>query len=123
MEDPHIIYEVFNRLEGAAWWIIGLALPFFVPHQTRRQRWALVGAFFGFVMFGVTDFLEAPLRGQLPWWLWGLKILCAAWLLCCRFFYIGWHRFRLTDRYVIFAAFCLIAVFGVMALQHYLYGN
>lgn len=49
-------------------------------------------------------------------------IFCAAWLLACRFHYVGWSRFRLTDRYVLFAAFCLLAVSGVMVLQHYLNG-
>lgn len=123
MEDPQIIYEIFNRIEGIAWWIIAVVLPFVVKYPTRRQHWAVFAASLGFILFGISDFLEAPVHGQLPWWLWALKVFCAAWLLACRFFYVGWHRFRLTDRYVLFAIFCLFAVFGVMVLQHYLYGS
>jgi hypothetical protein len=69
VDDPYLIYEVFNRIEGFVWFGIAVALPFFVRRQTKRQNFAVFLASFGFVLFGMTDFLEAPLRGQLPRWL------------------------------------------------------
>lgn len=122
MDDPFLIYVIFNRLEGLAWWIVAAALPFVVKPKTPRQKWAIALASLGFVLFGITDFLEAPLRGQLPPWLWLFKIGCAAWILSSRFFYIGWNRFRLTDRYFLFGLACLTATLGVIWLQHVLYG-
>ncbi len=123
MEDPLIIYEIFNRIEGVAWWAVAIALPFLVPHSTARQKLSIFAASFGFFLFGISDFIEAPFRGQLPWWLWVYKIACAAFILGCRFHYVGWRRFRLRDRYFLFGVFCLTATFGVIVLQHYLYGT
>lgn len=122
MDDPFFIYVIFNRLEGAAWIAVAIGLPFVVRPATARQKWSVFGASLGFVLFGVTDFLEAPLRGQLPAWLWIFKIVCAALILSCRFSYIGWNRFRLTDRYFLFGVACLIATLAVIWLQQILYG-
>ena len=96
-------------------------LPFVVKRATKRQSVAVFLASFGFVLFGITDFLEAPLRGRLPWWLWISKIVCAGFILSCRYIYLGWDRFNFKDRYLIFGMFCLAASTGVIFLQHYLY--
>ena len=121
MDDPYLIYEIFNRTEGIAWFGIAIALPFLVSRKNRRQNIAVFLASFGFVLFGITDFIEAPLRGQLPWWLWAYKIVCAGFILSCRYIYLGWHRFNFKDRYLIFGLSCLAASLGVIFLQQYLY--
>ena len=122
MDDPFLIYVIFNRLEGIAWVAIAIGLPFVVRPITRRQKWSTLAASIGFVLFGLTDFLEAPLRGQLPGWLWMMKIFCAALILSCRFSYIGWNRFHFTDRYFLFGLSCLTATLAVIWLQQLLYG-
>lgn len=122
MDDPFIVYVLFNRIEGTTWIIIALALPFFVRRRSKREGIGVGLASLGFVLFGISDFLEAPLQGQLPWWLWLYKILCAAFLLSCRFIYIGWDRFGLGDRYFRFGLICLTASLGAIGLQHWLYG-
>ena len=123
MDDPFLIYVLFNRLEGAAWMAVAIGLPFVVRPRTRRQKWSTGAASFGFVLFGITDFLEVPLQGQLPAWLWVFKIGCAAFILSCRFSHLGWNRFRLTDRYFLFGLGCLVATLGVIGLQQVLYGT
>lgn len=123
MDDPFFLYVIFNRLEGVAWIAVAIGLPFYIRPATRRQKWSIYAASLGFVLFGVTDFLEAPLRGQLPAWLWIFKISCAAVILSCRFSYVGWNRFRITDRYFLFGAACLAATLGVIWLQRVLYGS
>lgn len=123
MDDPFFFYVIFNRLEGAAWFAIAIGLPFYIRPSTTRQKRSILAASFGFVLFGITDFLEAPLQGQLPAWLWVFKILCAAWILSCRFFYVGWSRFRITDRYFLFGVACLAASLAVIYLQQILYGS
>lgn len=123
LADPYIAYFTFNLLEGFAWWVVAIVLPFRIPRRTARENVAVFAASAGFVLFGITDFLEAPLQGQLPWWLWTAKIACAASILGCRYHYLGWHRFRLTDRYFLFGLGCLTASIGAIVLQQYLYGN
>jgi len=123
VDDPFFLYVTFNRLEGAAWIAVAIGLPFSIRPSTNRQKLSVLAASFGFALFGITDFLEAPLRGQLPAWLWTFKILCAAWILSCRFFYVGWNHFRLTDRYFLFGIACLIASLAVICLQQILYGS
>jgi hypothetical protein len=120
--EPHGHYEIFNKVEGIMWFIVAVALPFYIRPRTGRQKLSIAVASAGFALFGLSDFLEAPFQGQLPVWLWTYKIACAALILSCRFAYIGWRRFRLTDRYVLFALICLGASAGAIYLQHRLYG-
>jgi hypothetical protein len=114
------IYPLFNRLEGLLWFAIAAALPFVVRRRSRREALAVYLASLGFILFGLTDFIEAPLYGQIPGWLWAFKITCAALILSCRYIYLGWHRFHLSDRYLRFALLCLAATLGVILLQYYL---
>jgi hypothetical protein len=123
MEDPMLIYETFNKLEGVLWFAIALALPFSIRPRTLRQILSIAAAALGFILFGISDFLEAPLQGQLPAWLWIYKIACAAFILSCRFSYIGWQNFHLSDRYVLVALFCLLASAAAIYLQYRLYGS
>jgi hypothetical protein len=123
VDDPFFLYVIFNRLEGVAWVAVAIGLPFYIRPATTRQKLSVLAASFGFILFGITDFLEAPLRGQLPAWLWIFKISCATLILSCRFSYIGWSRFRLTDRYFLFGVGCLIASLAVILLQQILYGS
>ncbi len=120
-DDAFWVYVVFNRFEGTAWMVIAVVLPFVVKRETRRQNLSVFAASVGFVLFGVTDFLEAPLQGRLPAWLWVAKILCAAFILSCRYSYVGWDKFRLKNRYLVFGLGCLASSLGVIFLQHWLY--
>ena len=99
MSDPYAVFEIFNRIEAAFWFAIAVSLPFFVGASSPRQRFSVIAASLGFTVFGITDILEAPTRGEAPVWLWLMKISCAIFLQSCRFSYIGWRNFRLTDRY------------------------
>ena len=117
------VYDIFNRIEGLMWFGIAGAILFVVKRSTRRQTIAIFLASFGFILFGITDFIEAPLQGHIPWWLWLYKIATAALILSCRFIYLGWHRFNLRDRFLVFGLFCLAAVSGVMVFQQYLYAE
>jgi hypothetical protein len=110
----YTVFEIFNRIEAVIWFVIAVSLPFFVKASTRKKRQSLIAASFGFILFGLTDILEAPTHGEAPGWLWLLKITCAAFLLACRFFYIGWKNFRFTDRYFLFGLFCLTASFAIL---------
>lgn len=121
MDDPFWLYVLFNRCEALAWFSVALALPFIVKPQGSRKQLATYAASFGFLLFGTTDLLEATTQGQLPAWLWTYKILCAAFILTCRFLYFG--RFNPKDRFFLFGLACLAAVTAVMFLQHYLYGT
>lgn len=121
MDDPFWLYVLFNRCEAATWFAVALALPFLVKARNSRQKLATAAASIGFILFGFSDLFEAPLRGQLPAWLWTYKILCAGFILTCRFIYFG--QFSVRDRYFHFGLACLAAVTGVMILQHYLYGS
>jgi hypothetical protein len=122
METGYLIYQLFNALEGLMWMGIAVAVPFVLKPKTRQGISAIAAASLGFVLFGISDFLEAPTNGQLPAWLWLFKILCAGFLLATRFWYIGWDRFSFRDRYVVFGVCCLIATAGVIYLQNRLYG-
>jgi hypothetical protein len=108
-EDTFWLYEAFNHLEAAAWFIIAIVLPFRVARRSRKQNVIVFTASVTFIAFGFTDILEAPTHGDLPIWLWIYKFACAAILLACRYTYLGWCSFRLSDRYLLFAILCLAA--------------
>jgi hypothetical protein len=118
--DFYNVYETFNRVEAVAWFAIALALPFFVKADTPRRRVVIATASLTFIAFGFTDLAEAGTRGQMPPWLWIAKVACAAVLLCCRYTYLGWHRFRITDRYLLFALLCLAAMCAGVLTQRFL---
>jgi hypothetical protein len=108
LSDPDTFIGHFNRAEAAIWFLVALVLPFVVTSQSRKQRVAVLAASLGFVLFGITDLLEAARVGNIPAWLWAFKITCAAYLLACRFLYIGRRNIRLNDRWLLFGLFCLI---------------
>ncbi len=72
------------------------------------------------MLFGISDFIEAPYHGNLPIWLWTFKILCATVIFSSRFWYVAWNKFTLTDRFVRFGIFCMVATAGVISYQTYL---
>lgn len=119
MSGPYATYEVFNRIEGFVWLGLAAFLPFRVKSKNPRQRISVLAASFGFIAFASTDFLEARTNGHLPAWLWIAKIACAAFLLSCRFTYVGWENFRFSDRYLIFALLCLAASLGIIVASEY----
>ncbi len=123
MEDPMLIYEIFNRLEGAVWFGLAIGLPFYLRPRSKRQRYSVAAASSGLFCSGFQIFWRLHFVDSCRFGCGFIKIACAALILSCRFFYVGWHRFRLSDRYVLFALFCLIASIAVIYLQHQLYGS
>lgn len=120
MDNPWLIYEWFNRVEGIAWFAIAVALPFVIKTVSGRQKITVLAASLAFVLFGISDFLEAPTHGRLPLWLWAYKIGCAVFILGCRYNFVGWNKMCWNDRYSIFGMSCFAASLGAIVLQHLL---
>jgi len=116
MSHPYAVFETFNRIEAVFRFMVAVFLPFFVKAPVWKQRFPVIAASLGFILFGFTDIFEAPTHGEAPLWLWGLKIICATFLLACRFSYIGWRNFRITDRYFLFGLLCLTASIAIMIM-------
>ena len=116
MTDSYAVFDFFNRLEAFIWFGVAVSLPFLLKLKSRKQWLATLGGTLGFILFGITDLLEAPTQGQMPAWLWASKITCAAFLLACRFTYIDWRNFRFTDRWILFAIACLAACTAIYTL-------
>jgi hypothetical protein len=112
-------YEAFNYFECTAWITIAIVLPFWFRACPPEKRGVIARASITFVVFGVSDYLEAPTHGRLPWWLWTWKLTCAAYLLKCRYDFIGREKFRWRDRTNILALACFCAVLLAMFLQYY----
>ena len=112
-------YETFNYFECVAWVSIALVLPFWFRRCSAEKRVFILRAALTFVLFGISDYLEAPTHGRLPAWLWTWKIVCATYLLRCRYNYTGRENFRWFDRTNIFALACFAAVLLAMFLQYY----
>lgn len=112
-------YEAFNYFECAAWLVIAVVLPFRFRRCPADKRSIILRASFTFVVFAVSDYLEAPTQGHLPPWLWAWKVLCVGYLLRCRYDFIGRERFRWLDRTHILAFVCFWAVLLATFLQYY----
>ncbi len=112
-------YEAFNYFECAAWLVIAMVLPFWFRACPADKRGVIIRASLTFVVFAVSDYLEAPTHGRLPPWLWAWKLLCAAYLLKCRYDYLGKERFRWFDRTNVLALACLLAVLLAIIVQFY----
>ena len=114
------VYEGFNYLEGVIWWVVAIAVFFKVKAPQNQQKIGLFVASIGFMAFGCSDFFEATRAGEIPWWLWLLKIGSGFIIVCGRFTFLGWENFSFKDRVVRFGVFCLIAVFALIGLQQIL---
>jgi hypothetical protein len=112
-------YELFNYGECAAWIIIAAVLPFWFRRNPAEKRRIIYRASAIFIVFGVSDLLEAPTHGRLPAWLWVWKLLCAAVLLKCRYDYLGKERFRWNERSNWLVLACFLTVLVAMFLQYY----
>lgn len=121
MDEFSSTYQWFNRLEAVIWFSIAIALPFFIKSSTPRQHLAIRFASLGFILFGISDLIEANSLGKTPLWLWTYKISCAAFILACRYIHIGWNRCRLNDRYLLFGLLCLAASIAAIYFQFFLY--
>lgn len=108
MNDSYQVFEIFNRIEACIWFSAAIGLLFFIKWDSKRQLASIRIATFGFVLFGITDLLEAPTHGLVPAWLWVFKITTATLLLGCRVIYVGRKNFRLTDRWLVFGVICLV---------------
>lgn len=110
-------YDGFNLIEGVLWWgVAALLLRNATRANSRRRRLFLVAALV-FGLFGVTDWLEVGRAGQLPLWLWALKVTCGATILWTRYEFRGWHTLRWHDRELLFSAGCLVGVAIAITLQ------
>ena len=113
MSDSYAVFEIFNQVEAFIWFGVAIALPFCIKARSRREWLGIIGGSIGFILFGITDLLESPTHGQMPTTLWIFKISCAAFLLACRFTYIGWGNFRVTDRWFVFGLLCLFVSLAI----------
>lgn len=116
MSDPATFIAHFNRAEALVWFAVAIGLPFAVRSTTIRQRIAVFSACIGFILFGITDLLEAERIGAIPAWLWASKIACGAILLSCRIIHVGWKNFRFTDRWLLFGLLCLATTVAMIML-------
>jgi len=110
--------EAFNHFECATWNTIGIVLPFWFRRSPVEKRPIIIRAAVTFVVFGVSDYFEAPTHGLVPAWLWVWKILCGASLLWCRHDYIGPEQFRWLDRTNILGLVLFLTVLLVMAVHY-----
>ena len=100
----------FNHVEAVLWLGVAVFLVTRVKPVHRRQRWALWAAAATFVVFGVSDWLEAGHSGTVPLWLYAVKIACGASIFACRFTWLGWRTWHWRHREFLFGVFCLAAV-------------
>lgn len=115
--DFNLIYTAFNYAEGLIWLAFAVCLPLLFRKTATNQKWGIVIACLGFVLFGISDLIEASIRSDIPVSLLSFKIACGTMILSGRFTYVGWKRFNLRDRYFLFGLFCLIAVSGIIAYR------
>ena len=107
-------YQFLNYSEGALWFIAAVILRKVVVINEKRHSSACNIAIIGFVIFGVSDFIEGSLTREFQLWLWILKIGCGVIFLIARACYLGRKNFKWTDRYFLFFAFCLSVAAGVL---------
>ena len=113
------MYSGFNFVEGVLWIAFAIGIPIVIDTSTPSRKRSVALASIGFVFFAASDFSEAWIGGEIPVWLWILKITSGLMILSSRFFYVGWQRFKLNDRYFLFGLFCMIAVAAVIIFQNY----
>lgn len=111
-------YRGFNLTEAVIWWGVSLVIYLKVPRNTPQQHWGAIHGSIAFLAFGITDVIEAFHEHWIPLWLWAFKILCGLGILCSRYKWLGWSRFRWTDREFLFGLACLIAAIMLILLQH-----
>lgn len=112
------IYEIFNYGECVTWILVALALPIRFRRCTREKKWIIFKASLAFVIFGITDYFEAPTHGRMSPWLWALKILCCVYFLKCRYDYLGKDQFRWFDRTNLVALGCFLAAMVAIVMQY-----
>lgn len=117
MPDFTSIYKVFNYAEGVIWIGVAVAVPLVFKMTTKNRKWGIVIASLGFVLFGVSDLLEATSQGDVPIALLLYKIACGGIILSGRFTYLGWKKFNPRDRYFLFGLFCLVAVSAIIGYR------
>ncbi len=110
-------YQSFNTIEALLWLIVACVILLRTRCENRHQRAAVVMAFIAFLAFGVSDVLEVQHETAIPWWLSCMKIACGAAILASRYTWLGWTKFRWSDREFLFGIFLLAAVMGVIVLQ------
>lgn len=110
-------YQIFNIVEAMLWWIVAAVIATRASSRTQQQRAGILLGTFSFLLFGVTDLLEAAHERQIPLWLWGMKILCGIGILSARYTWLGWSHFHWRQREFLFGVGCLLAVLFIIFLQ------
>lgn len=114
------LYDAFNAVEAVLWGLVAAIILLRTRCETWQQRnGALLGGA-AFLVFGVTDLCEIGRAGNLPIWLWSLKIACGLAILAARFTWLGWNRFSWKSRAFGFGLGCLAAVLLIIVLQRWL---
>lgn len=113
------IISNFNYLEGFLWLGVAVVLGLTLKPSGKSQRSARWLAVMAFVIFGVSDWLEARSTGAPPLWLYALKIACGAAIFASRFFWLGWRQWHWKHPQFLFGLFCLIAVLFAIWFQHF----
>lgn len=111
-------YSLFNNIEGVLWLIVAAIIAICTSCNTSQQKAAVILATVAFVLFGLTDFIEAHYEARVPLWLYAWKIACGCAIFTSRYTWLGWARFRWTDREFLFAIACLIAIIAIMVYQY-----
>jgi len=111
-------YSLFNNIEGILWLFVAATIAIRTPRNNSQQKAAVVLAVVAFVLFGLTDFIEAHYEARVPLWLYAWKIACGSAIFTSRYTWLGWTRFHWTDREFLFAIACMIAIFAIMVYQY-----
>ena len=110
-------YQFLNYSEGTLWLIAAVAIRKIVVIKEKRHSTACNIAIIGFILFGVSDFIEGALTRKFHLWLWISKISCGVLFLIARAYYVGRKNFNWTDRYFLFFAFCLSVAAGILYIS------
>lgn len=117
---PVSLYDAFNAVEAALWCVVAGVILLRTNCESWQQRGGALLGGAAFLVFGVTDLCEIGQAGNLPIWLWSLKIACGFAILVARFTWLGWSHFSWRSREFVFGLGCLTAVVLIIALQRWL---
>ena len=111
-------YAAFNGVEAVLWFLVSAVILVHRTQATGTRRRALVLAVVSFVLFGISDLIEASHADHYPLWLWGFKIACGAGILISRWMWLGPQGLTWRSREVVFAVSCLLTAIIIIGLQN-----
>ncbi len=110
-------YQTFNAVEAFLWAVVASVIALRAKRENNQQCFAVALGCIAFLAFGVSDLLEIAHQAEIPWWLWIMKIACGTAILTARYTWVGWSKFRWTDREFLFGLALLAATIMVIVLQ------